>query len=501
MKVLTVVEMQKLEQYTLEKEGITALDLMETAGHKIFESIIKEKAPDKEKDSIAIVAGFGNNGGDSLVVARDFIQYGYNTEVFMVGNASKITKETHENLKRLKHLGIQVCRLDNDTYERFSDRLLQSTIVVDGIFGIGLNRNIQGIYHEVIERIKDAKVYTISIDIPSGVKGNNGQVAGTAVNSDLTIIVQHYKVGNLINDALDFHGKSVLVDIGMSGYDIGNNNRLLRRDDVASNVKKRKKNSYKYQYGSVLTIGGSTGMTGAPVISAYAALRSGSGLSTIGINEKYLCLMHHIFPEIMVKSYKHVNDLMEIISKKNAISFGPGLGRKDYNHAILESLMDMDIPLIIDADGLYYLKYLMDKVKSKNKIIVTPHFGEMAMLFETTSNTIQEDPLYFVNKLSQEYGLTVVLKGCCTIISQGDKQFFSISGNPGMATAGSGDVLTGIITSLVGQGLDLLQACQLGVVLHSVAGDIATREKGEYSMIATDIISYLPNAFSNLAQQ
>lgn len=495
MIVLTVEEMKNLETKTMIDDKITSLELMERAGIQVFNEIVRFIGYyDKEIKNIIVLAGVGNNGGDGLVAARKLVEGGYSITTVIIGNPKAMTPETKMNYDALNNITRNINIMEDLKVDEYKKLIQNNPIVIDAIFGVGLNRDVSGIYKVAIDCLLQSQSKVISIDIPSGIKGDNGKKLGVAVKSHKTVIIHSYKSGNLLNDAKDHHGCNVLVDIGLMNGDYYNKS-LLAWENVQHLLKKRKNNTHKYHYGNVLTIGGSSGMTGAALMCAFATLRVGTGVTSIAINEKYFNEMTNIYPEIMIKSYKNINDLIDILHKKDAIAFGPGLGRKDYNFNILEHLLETDIPLIIDADGIYYLKYFLKNIPIKNKIIITPHIGEMAMLLDKTTGEIEEDPIFFVNKLTMEYGLTVVLKGTCTIIGKGDKMFFSTFGNPGMATAGSGDVLTGIITGMVGQGLNNLDACLLGVYLHGNAGDIAAKNFGELPMMATDIIKELPRVF------
>lgn len=503
MKVLTTQEMKRLDQFTCERRGISSLELMEIAGQKIYDCIVKEKKIDPERDFITIVSGTGNNGGDSLVVARHFLQAGYkNLKIIVVGNSGHLTGETNANLERLKKLKANIYYFEEEFfYQEYKKIIEQSTIIIEGIFGIGLNRDIEGIRFQAINSINHSGAYVISIDIPSGIRGDNGRIAGIAIKADFTVVVHTYKIGNLLNDAKDTHGKCRVVDIGIIERGGIPYRSVLQEKDVKGKLKKRKYNSHKYDYGAVLTIGGSIGMTGAPCMSAYGALRTGSGLSSIAAHEECTSYMQNIHPEIMIKPYGNKKDIEEAMHKKSAIAFGPGLGRKDdFNFSILEQLLQRNIPIIIDADGLYYLKAALNKIREEHQIIITPHYGEMAMLLDTDSESIGKDPLGATRKIVENYNITLLLKGTTTIIAQRDEMYFHTFGNPGMATAGSGDVLTGIILSLAGQGFTPLESCRIGAYLHSLAGDYAAEEIGEYSMIATDIIKFLPKAIKTLIE-
>ncbi len=495
--VLTTDEMRILDRETCERKGISSLELMELAGKNLFECLIDECNLEKNQDKICIISGVGNNGGDGLVVARYLMNHQYQVQIVIVGNSDYLTEEAKTNIERLKAMDAQIFYLkDNDKLDIYRDIIENCSFIVDAIFGIGLSRGVEGIYYHAIDIINKSRTFVFSIDIPSGINGNNGNAEKIAVMASFTAIVQNYKIGNLLNDAKDYHGKIKLLDIGILQEKISSNRFLQYEKPLLKLLKKRKNNTHKYHYGSVLTIGGNNGMTGAPLMSAYAALKTGSGLSTIAINESYINRINQLYPEIMIRCYYNDADIMNHLDKKDVISFGPGLGRNNHvNYNILKRLLKKDIPLVIDADGLFYLKSLLNKMDDHKKIIVTPHIGEMAMLLDIDTKEVISNPIDAVRKLTDNFNITVVLKGPCTIIAHKNNMFFSHSGNPGMATAGSGDVLTGIIASLVGQGFDLLKACQLGVVIHSKAGNYAKETYGEYSMIATDIVENIYKVF------
>lgn len=486
-KVLFTDEMKRLDQYTCEEKKLSSLELMEIAGKNVYEYFIENCQVDKIKDNILIVSGLGNNGGDALVVSEHLIKDNYKVNIVVIGDLKHLTNESFTVYQRLLNNKVSILNVNNnEDLKIFNQYVNEATIIIDGIFGIGLSREVKGIFYECIRLINQSHAFILSIDIPSGIYGDNGIVAKIAIEADHTVIIQNYKVGNLLNDAKDYHGKVKLLDIGIL-QDINDSNRFLLNDEIMNIIKKRRANTHKYHYGNLLTIGGSKGMTGAPLLSAYSALRIGVGLSSIVINSKDYEFISQIYPEIMIKPYSNIDELKKILVKANIIAFGPGLGRENkINYDILKYLLDTNIPIVIDADGIYYLKEILDYIGNRDNIIITPHLGEMALLLDTDTKTITENWIVALNYLTNNYGLNVVLKGPCTIIANKENMYFCNKGNSGMATAGSGDVLTGIISGLVGQGLKPIDACNLGVYIHAKAGDMAYKEYGN-SLIATDI--------------
>ncbi|MCK5388044.1 MAG: NAD(P)H-hydrate dehydratase [Candidatus Izimaplasma sp.] len=501
-RIVNVNEMRFMDEYTCTQLDMSSLDLMKQAGGVIYLSIIEDIGIDKANDQILIVAGTGNNGGDALVVGVNLLDNGYKVKIVILGDLTAQTKESKIMLKEIVNYKVDVLFINNKTkLPELSKLLRQSTLLVDGIFGIGLIRDVEGIYYDVIKLINLNSVDVVSIDIPSGINANNGLIAKVAIKADYTLIVQNYKVGNLINDAVDYHGTKVLLDIGILKVVCKSRRFLLEKEDYQNSLPERVNNTHKYHYGNLLTIGGSKGMMGAPLLAAYAALRTGSGLSSIAYREKYLHNIFNIYPEVMTSTYNSSTELLDFTNKKNTIIFGPGLGRNDEDNLdILRNLLKLGVPMVIDADGLYYLKQLFNEFKSLKNVVITPHYGEMAMLLDTDTINIQKNPLEHIKTVTEKYRLSVVLKGTTTIIANKNSMYFSNYGNPGMATAGSGDVLSGIIGSLIGKGTKLIEACRLGVLIHSMAGELAFEELGEEAIIATDIIKYIPAVLKELKE-
>ncbi len=503
LRVVNVKEMRFMDEYTCTQLQICSLELMERAGSFIYLSILEDIGLDKSVENITIVSGIGNNGGDGLVVGIHLLENHYRVQFIIVGSLDNQTEESKVILERVLNLNGKVFFVnDQKDISKLSIVFRKSTFIIDAIFGIGLTRDVEGFYKDVINLINKSNAHVCSIDIPSGIKTNNGLKAMVAVIADYTIIIQNYKIGNLLNDAKDYHGKTILLDIGILSVVSNSRRFFLRKDEYLNSLPKRLSNTHKYHYGNILTIGGSNGTMGAPVLAGYSALRSGSGLSSIAYNNKYINNIINIYPELMAKTYVTVEELLAYTNKKNVIVFGPGLGRNDdINYEILQELLRLDIPLVIDADGIYYLKALLGEIKNRKNIVITPHYGELAMLLDTDSSSIQEDPFKYIKILTNTYKMTVVLKGSCTLIANSKTTYFSNYGNPGMATAGSGDVLSGIIASMIGKGNKMLEACKLAVLIHSLSGKYAREAVGEESLIATDIIKHIPNVFEDLTKK
>jgi len=493
--VVSAMQMKELDYITIEKKGISSFRLMKHAGTCLAEYTLKQNMIKKDNQNL-IVAGTGNNGGDALVVASVLNHKGYNIEVVLVGSEESQSEESKVIWDEIKKSGIKYSIVtDIDSLDSVIHHFVEADIIIDGLFGIGITRPVEGYRQGIISMINQSKASVISIDVPSGLNADNGLVYGTAVKATHTLIVQHYKQGNILGDARDYSGIMHLVEVGIFNPTT-HIQYLLPKNEMKDIMVPRKHNTHKYDYGCVLTLGGSKGMMGAPILSAISALKTGSGLSRVLYHDKYLQFIQNPYPTLMVDTYE---DILEYnMAKVTAIVFGPGLGRNDsYNEELLEQLLETNIPVVIDADGIYYYKQIAKSILQNYETIITPHYGEMGMLLNLPSKMIASNPVKHAKEVAKEYGVTVLLKGTTTIITNGEELCFSNYGNPGMATAGSGDVLSGIIGSLLGRGHDSYTSCKVGVLIHCEAARIAEEEVGEESLIATDIIECIHTALKD----
>lgn len=492
-QIVNAQEMRQLDLLTIKEKEMTSFQLMEQAGMAIFQYVYNSSRCDLN-GTFLIVAGTGNNGGDGLVVALNLFQQGAKVRVLLVGSEQVQTSELKQALHNVQEMRIPCYHVQNEDDLTTAEEIIeQASTIIDGLFGIGLSRNVEGIYQSIIEFINHSYATVFSIDIPSGLHADNGLVMGVAVQANYTVIIQNYKQGNLLNDALDYSGQMHVLDIGILQTIFPFEQLILDKQYLQNKIPKRKHNTYKYHYGNVLTIGGSKGMMGAPMLASYAALRTGSGLSHLLYRQSYVSYIPNIYPDIMVNTYSGIEEIPSIAQKKTAIIFGPGLGKNDAeNRDVLSYLLSTNIPLVVDADGIHYLKQLLKDYSNRPNIVITPHYKEMSEFLNIPINEVIVEPILYARNIAHIYNLTVVLKGTCTIITNNESTFFSTHGNPGLATAGTGDVLSGIIGSLLGRGFDAFEAAKLGVLIHSFAGEIACEQYGEDSMIATDVINAIP---------
>ncbi|MFW6319657.1 MAG: NAD(P)H-hydrate dehydratase [Bacillota bacterium] len=482
--VLSPQCMQTYDDITAKKENITSFELMTRAAKKLKAQFVKDYSDAETR--ILILAGLGNNGGDGMMMGHFLKEDGYHVSLYCVGDPKSMREEAKEALTRY------------DTYETINAKedikalkqsISDADIVIDALFGLGLSRDIEGIFHDVITTLNTLSITVLSLDFPSGIDPYSGRILGVAVQANHTYIIQSYKYGNLLTDALDYHGKQTLVDIGIEIT--SSKSTLLESRTILSKLAHRKHNSHKYDYGSVLIVGGSKTMMGAPNLSALAALRSGAGLVTIAYDEA--TFKYRVMPamEIMHTYYK-TGDIQDILEKTHALAFGMGLGKNNDAHKqTLKTLLKTSIPLVIDADGLYYYSLIKDDITHNKPVVLTPHLGELLQLLELDKATFYQSWVDHVKSFVKKYNVILLLKGPVSVVITNNHMAFSTYGNPGMATAGSGDVLTGILASRIAQTDDVLDAVKEGLVLHGLAGDIASKNTNPMSVIASDIIDAL----------
>ncbi|MBI4857641.1 MAG: NAD(P)H-hydrate dehydratase [Acetobacterium woodii] len=492
MKVVTPKEMAVIDRHAIEA-GTPSLELMERAGQACAE-IIKESLD--EKSQIIILCGPGNNGGDGLVVGRLLSEAGYIVHLFLTEAETKLSDDNLSNLKKLQEQNIAVRVLSSASdFEDLNLNIKEATHIIDAIFGTGLvEKDFPENYHRIFDMVNQSEKTIIAIDIPSGLRGDVGLHVGNAIFADQTIVIQTYKTGCLLNDGPDYTGDTVLVDIGIDENSIPNEKYYTQETDLKF-PKKRKKNTHKYDYGSVVVIAGSKGMSGAGILSIEGALKSGGGLVTCYVpHDIYIPVVARAPAEALIKTYD-CNITSDDIKndRKKVILIGPGIGRAKNYSFILEHLLEGSLPVVIDADGIHHLAVVVDSLKeSKTPVVITPHFAEFSKLIDVPREDILKDPIGYGQKFAMEYQVVVVLKGYRTMIfGTNGEIWFNSTGNPGMATGGSGDVLAGMIAGIAGQNVDLFEAARAGVYYHGKAGDYYAEHFGQSTLTAHSIIESL----------
>ncbi len=501
MKILPVSQIREADAYTIAHEPIASIDLMERAASKCFQWIQLNYGRQK---NYKIFCGTGNNGGDGLVIARMMADKNIHVETFIVRFSDKASADFTENYTRLSKYK-KVALSDINSVDDIPE-ISENDVVIDAIFGSGLSKPVvEGIAAEVIKHINKSFAHVVAIDIPSGLFGeDNLGNFGKIIQANLTLTFQFPKLSFMFASSEKFVGKWQIVPIGLHKdfiHDAKVRNYYIETDDCHGMLKTRNNFSHKGTYGHAFLFCGSKGMMGAAVLSSRSCIRSGAGLVTAYIPESGLEIMQISVPEIICltnNSSQIILGFMDI-SQYNAIGIGSGIGKGDDNQKILKRIIqDSANPIVIDADAINILaenKTWIAFVPANS--IFTPHPKEFERLVGKSSNEYERQEMQI--SFSRKNGVYVVLKGAHTCISTpaGDC-WFNSTGNPGMATAGSGDVLTGIITGLLAQGYSSFESCVLGVHLHGLAGDIAAKQTGYEALIASDIINNLGKAFKKL---
>lgn len=503
MKILPIDKIREADAYTIAYEPIADIDLMERAAGALFNWISKKV---DATHRFFVVAGLGNNGGDGLALARILKNFDYEVNVLVVRFSEKTSDNFAVNYKRFNDLHGEFLFDIKSTSDL--PEITEDDILVDALFGSGLGRPVHGFLADVIKAINRSPALKIAIDIPSGLFADKTSIhlGGEIVRADYTLTFQNPKLAFLLPENDSFVGRWTVLDIGLHPdylKKVQTKNLYVLKEDLAGILKPRSKFSHKGTYGHALLIAGSYGKMGAAILAAKAALRSGLGLLHVHIPKSGYLILQIALPEAMLSIDRYENYFSDVpdLSPYNAVGVGPGLGMEHQSQMALKLLIqNFQHPMVFDADALNIL--------SENKTwlsflppnsILTPHPKEFERLVGKWNNDFEKIEMqrHFVSK----YNVIVVLKGAhTTICLPSGKCYFNSTGNPGMATAGSGDVLTGILTGLLTQGCSPEHAALLGVYLHGLAGDIATKKLGQRSLLAGDLIGSLGKAFRKLEE-
>ena len=496
MKILTAEQIRAWDQYTIEHEPIFSIDLMERAASKCLEWL--------EENNFfvypfAIFCGKGNNGGDGLAIARMLAHKGCSVSVYILEFGHKGTEDFQTNLARLHQISFVAIHFIQD--ESHFPELAKDTLIIDALFGSGLTRPLDGITEKLVQHINNSGCNVIAIDISSGMPVDRSSKDHAIIKANYTLSFQCYKQAFLISENAEFMGEVIILDIGLaSGYLLLVDAKFELVDDLLINsiYKPRNKFSHKGNFGHALIVAGSYGKVGAAVLSSKACLRTGAGLLTCFIPRCGYEIMQTALPEAMVMTDINsslITKIDEDVSKYDAIGIGPGLGTASETRTAIKDLLSIcKKPTVIDADALNGLSIEKFLTTLPPGSILTPHPKEFERLFGECKNDFERIDKALAN--AKQLTCTIVLKGHHTFIATaGGKGYFNSTGNAGMATAGSGDVLTGMITALLAQGYSSEQAAILGIYLHGSAGDFAAKEISQEAMIAGDIIDNIGNAF------
>jgi|DewCreStandDraft_4_1066084.scaffolds.fasta_scaffold11036_3 NAD(P)H-hydrate epimerase len=513
MYLVSASEMKEIDKLTIEKYGIPPSVLMENAGSNTVAAILNESGGVISK-KVYVFCGDGNNGGDGFVIARHLKSEGALVRIVFCGKEEKLSKESLINYNAAKNYGINIFKIDSlKDLEKLTDDIISSDIIIDALIGTGLKNEVKDLIAKVILFINNLGKYTVSVDVPSGIDSDTGNVMGVAVYANLTVTFGLPKIGLSIYPGLQYVGKLVVADINFPPQllMIPRKNILITSEIIPPLLPYRHPNANKGHFGPILIIGGSKGMSGAVALTSKAALKSGAGVVTAAVPEGLHNSIKATSDEVIVSCLPETedgfihpesyNNIMNIAEKAKVVVIGPGLGRrKETQLLIIKLIRDLDKPLIIDADGINAVSEDKKCLKNlKKDVIITPHLGEMSRLTGIKIEDIIKDKIKVLKEFIKEYKINVLLKDGRSILGDIDGNIYiNTTGNSGMATPGTGDVLAGMIAAFAAHNISLQQAGIIANYIHGMAGDLLLNEISEEGIIAGDIINKIPVAIKNL---
>jgi NAD(P)H-hydrate epimerase len=513
VRVLTAQQMREADRRAIAS-GIPSLTLMEHAGSQVVAAMLTA-FPDLGSLAVAVVCGRGNNGGDGFVIARLLHDRGIAARTVVIGGSADLRGDAAVNLARLRDLGASVEDVpDEEAWSRLRESIVAADVIVDAIVGTGLSAPLTGLAAAVVRDINAARRRVVAVDLPSGVIADRSDLPGEAVDAALTVTMGAPKLALTQPPAEARAGALVVADIGISAEILGRIGgawvELVTRESARRLLPGRRQDSHKGDYGRILVVAGSPGKTGAASLAAMGALRSGAGLVTVATPAACADVVASLGREYMTLALESAAGLVTTAALPSVIGFeadvvaaGPGLGRSDAVTAFIGGLVGQcRKPLVLDADALHGIARNLDVFQRRRGIstVLTPHPGEMAALTGRSIASVQANRIDVAREFATEHGVAVVLKGSRTVIAMPNGNVsINSTGNPGMATAGTGDVLTGALAAWMAQVPNLEAACRLAVYLHGAAGDLAAQDEGETGLIAGDLVARLGRAARGLA--
>jgi hydroxyethylthiazole kinase-like uncharacterized protein yjeF len=510
MNIVTAQQMKNIDRRAIRSFGIPGTVLMENAAAAVMTSM-ETFFDGLDGVRVGVLCGKGNNGGDGLALARRLRIRGVPVRVALLASFDEIKGEAKVNLSILRKMDVEI--LQNASVRSLADILDWSEIIVDALLGIGLSSPLKGIYARAVGMINLSDAPVVAIDIPTGINADTGAVMGTAIRADLTVSMAFLKFGLVLYPGADYAGAVRVAEIGIP-FEVADEEHLsaslLDRDAVMDLFIGRSSEAHKGDFGHLMVIAGSPGKAGAAILAAQGALRTGVGLVSVAIPNSLVPIIQAQVAEAMcIASAESIDgtlgigaeaELIKSMRTKSACAIGPGLSTHNETVQAVRNLIPrLTVPAVIDADGLNALAGFTDLLnRVKTPLVLTPHPGEMGRLLGVSSDDVQRDRIAVASKFARKHNATVVLKGAATVVSTPHGWvYINSTGNPGMASGGTGDALTGMIGSFLAQGYSASQAACLGVYLHGLAGDLAAQDKGEQSMIAGDLIERIPQAFKD----
>jgi NAD(P)H-hydrate epimerase len=515
LKILTAEQLREIDRLSTDKYAIPSLLLMENAGMRVVEAL-QDRFDNLEELTIGIICGKGYNGGDGLVVARQLLLKGCVPFVFLLAPESEVRGDAKTNLDILKAIGCPPTVITNE-HEWNEERLelLDADVIVDALLGTGLAKPVSGLYRAVIESIADdfPRATVVSVDVPSGLPSNSAHPIGPAVEADVTVTFSAAKPCLVLPPNCEHAGDVIVANIGNPPELFESDDlkmHLIQPGDFTEAQHARAVDTNKANYGKVLIVGGSRGKSGAAALAGQAALRSGAGLVTVATPRSVLPVIASSMPELMTEALQETADgtvasqtIWNILEGKTVLAIGPGLTTVPETSAFVRSLVrDLKIPVVIDADAINAFASCVDDLRGNGSgIIITPHPGEMARLIQRETQYVVANRVDVAQTFALQHNIYVVLKGFRTVVATPDGSVhINPTGNPGMACGGTGDILTGMIAGILGQehlGSFIERLC-LAVYLHGLSGDLAAGELGEEPLVATDLLRFLPKAWSEM---
>ncbi len=511
MKLLRSSWMKELDGEAINTIGIPSIVLMENASQGAANFFAREFSIKDGYRNIFVFAGIGNNGGDGIAVGRILHQKGYQVQFFLFSSPKNLNPDPKINFDIIKNLNLNYTILQNETqleetFNGLKHYNKNEIVIIDAIFGIGINKPLkEGIYSRAIRLIDESGFKVASIDIPSGLSETFLPEEGVHVHADITATFQCLKIAHLHPDGNKYCGKIAIIDIGIPQERMNRGKfyiDIITPEAFKELLKKREPDAHKGDFGHGLTVAGSVDKPGAGILSSFALLKSGAGLCTAAVCYENRTTAVNAHPEIMTLIYKGKEDLLPALESFNTILAGPGMGNNSKTFDMVSLLIKKtQVPLVLDADALNVLqkdKKLLEQPRH-HPIIITPHPGEFSRLTGRTVSETRKDRIGFTREFARQYKVYVILKGHHTLIATpGGQVYVNPTGNPGMATAGSGDVLSGMITGMISQFIKkhtIDTILQAAVFIHGYAGDLAAQKKGEICLTAADIIDFTPDAF------
>ena len=514
MRVLNTDQMREADRRTIDDIGLPSIVLMENAGRQAV-AAMEAAFEDLAESRVAVLCGRGNNGGDGFVVARTLVQRGVEALVFLLGSVAEIKGDARANLEILGRIGLTVVEInDAQEWELHFSEVSECDVIVDAMLGTGFHGRLTGLIETVVADVNGLGVPIVAIDLPTGTSADSHQLEGEAIEATMTVTLAAPKIPLVFPPADSHAGDLVIADIGIP-YPLideldGPYLELLTRERMREIVPARAADSHKGDFGRVLIVAGSLGRTGAAHLAAIGALRSGAGLVTIATPRSCAPIVAAMAPEYMTEAldetpartvdFAALDRVLEI--QADVIAVGPGLGQDPGTAAFVHGLVERaGVPLVLDADALNAFTGEPDRLMGRDgvDVIITPHPGEMARLLNTSIEAVQHDRLTHAREFATAHKVHVVLKGHRTIVAGPDgRSFVNLTGNAGMATGGTGDLLTGMIAAWFGQLLDAEAASTLAVYLHGTAGDLAEADEGEAALLASDVAARIGDAILEL---